>query len=209
MEDPAVKIIAQTVADLTAAAARNTVGAVANKVSAAKKRHDQAKTVTELESLINELVNDKIEVERIAKTLENELVSQQISDADIDFIVNTIVPMVEKFTEDDAKQQEYIDIAKQLLSKETLKVMQLIGFNYREAIGKPLTILCGDAIGRLSPKSKVNQVELSVATAKNQTALAQLSADKESYDRFARLLGREDLIIESEKESQDGEHSNN
>jgi len=188
MEDPTAKIIAQTVADLTAAAARNTVSAVANKVSAAKKKHDQAKTITELESLINELVNDKIEVERIAKTLENELVSQQISDADIDFIVNTIVPMVEKITENDSKQQEYIDIARQLLSKETLKVMQLIGFNYREAIGKPLTILCRDSIGKLSSKPKVDQVELDVTTVKNQTALAQLSTDKESYDRFARLL---------------------
>lgn len=199
MEDPTAKIITQTVADLTAAVARNTVGAVASKVKAAKNKKDQAKTITELESLVNELINDKIELERIAKTLENELVSQQISDTDITFIVNTIVPLVEKFTENDPKRQEYIDIAKQLLSKETLKVMQLIGFNYREAIGAPLTMLCSSAISNLG--NSENKLEQAKLNTKNEIGLVQLSQNKDAYNRFAKLIRRQELIVEDQGDS--------
>jgi len=172
MEDPTAKIIAQTVADLTAAAARNTVGAVASKVSAAKKKRDQVKTITELEALINDLVNDKIELERIAKTLENELVTQQISDSDIDFIVNSIVPLVKDLTAGDEKQQEYIGYIERLLSKESLKVMQLIGFNYREALGVPLTQLCAKAISQLG--NNEGKIELTKLNTQNEIGLVQL-----------------------------------
>ena len=33
-----------------------------------------------------------------------------------------------------------------LLNKDTLKTMQLLGFNYKEAIGEPLTEVCSNAI---------------------------------------------------------------
>lgn len=33
-----------------------------------------------------------------------------------------------------------------LLNKDTLKTMQLIGFNYKQAIGEPLTEACATAI---------------------------------------------------------------
>lgn len=35
---------------------------------------------------------------------------------------------------------------KKLISVDTLKSMQLIGFNYKAAIGEPLTQLCANAI---------------------------------------------------------------
>ena len=195
MDDQTTKIVTQTVADLAAATVRNTVGAVSDKVKAAKKGRDQAKTITELESLINELINDKIEVERIAKTLENELVSQQISDSDITFIVDTIIPLVEKITKSDPKRQEYIVIAKQLLSKETLTVMQLIGFNYREAIGAPLTRLCANAIQNIAQTEDKRDIEK--INAEYQVNLVRISQDKEAYERFAKLIGRNELISSS------------
>ena len=46
-----------------------------------------------------------------------------------------------------------------LLNKDTLKTMQLLGFNYKEAIGEPLTEVCSNAIrntlGSLSSKKNV------------------------------------------------------
>lgn len=194
MDDQSAKIITQATADLAVIAARNTVGAVADKIKVAKNKRDQAKTISELEELINDLVNDKIELERLSKTLENELVSQQISDEDISFIVNTVVPLVEKFAENDPKRQEYIDIAKQLLSRETLKVMQLIGFNYREAIGAPLTRLCANAINNLGNSD--NKVELTRLNTQNEIGLVELSRNKDAYNRFAKLIRRPELIVE-------------
>lgn len=49
-----------------------------------------------------------------------------------------------------------------LLNKDTLKTMQLLGFNYKEAIGEPLTEVCSNAIreklgGRALSKNKQNK----------------------------------------------------
>lgn len=47
---------------------------------------------------------------------------------------------------------------KNLISIDTLKAMQLIGFNYKEAIGEPLTHACANAIkNKLAPKNNFNE----------------------------------------------------
>ncbi len=40
----------------------------------------------------------------------------------------------------------YFERFKSLLSVDTLKAMQLLGFDYKKAIGDPLTEVCADAI---------------------------------------------------------------
>lgn len=196
MDDQTSKIIAQTVANLAEVTARNTISAVSDKIKKAKTNRDQAKTITELDEIINDLIKDKIELERIAKTLENELVSQQISDKDIEFIVKSAIPKVEEFTKDDPKQQTYIDAVKGLLSKEMLQVMQLIGFNYREGIGAPLTQLCANAIRSLADTQ--NKQELAKLDVEREISLIKLSQDKDAYNRFARLISRTDLTASEE-----------
>lgn len=42
---------------------------------------------------------------------------------------------------------------KELISVDTLKTMQLLGFNYKAAIGEPLTRLCSEAISNLTKKN--------------------------------------------------------
>ena len=39
---------------------------------------------------------------------------------------------------------------------DTLKTMQLLGFNYKAAIGEPLTQICANAITNLGNKQKTN-----------------------------------------------------
>lgn len=41
---------------------------------------------------------------------------------------------------------ESLNQIKDLISVDTLKTMQLLGFNYKAAIGEPLTQLCADSI---------------------------------------------------------------
>ena len=43
---------------------------------------------------------------------------------------------------------------KELISIDTLKVMQLLGFNYKSAIGEPLTQICAKTISSLVDKKK-------------------------------------------------------
>lgn len=59
---------------------------------------------------------------------------------------------VEKVT---AQVQSYEQI-KELISVDTLKTMQLLGFNYKAAIGEPLTQICANAITNIGNK-KSNQ----------------------------------------------------
>ena len=194
MDDQTSKLLAQVIINLTEAAGRNTVGAVSDKIKKAKAGKDKDKTIRELEEIVNDVINDKIELERIAKTLENELVSQRISDKDIDFIAKSVIPIIEKLVQNDPKQKAYIDTIKTLLSKEILQVMQLIGFNYREAIGSPLTQLCANAIKNVVKTD--DKQELARLNVENQNNLMLLSQNVDAHNRFVRLIGREDLITQ-------------
>ena len=40
-----------------------------------------------------------------------------------------------------------------LISVDTLRAMQLLGFNYKAAIGEPLTKLCADKISSLGKRN--------------------------------------------------------
>ena len=52
------------------------------------------------------------------------------------------------------KQVESYEQIKELISVDTLKTMQLLGFNYKAAIGEPLTQICANAISNLGNKNK-------------------------------------------------------
>lgn len=57
-----------------------------------------------------------------------------------------------------SKQEDNIDTIIKLINKDTLKTMQLLGFNYKEAIGTPLTEASANAIKKHlgGPNSKGN-----------------------------------------------------
>lgn len=50
------------------------------------------------------------------------------------------------------RQIESMEQLKALISVDTLKTMQLLGFNYKAAIGEPLTQICSKAILSLADK---------------------------------------------------------
>lgn len=179
-------------ANLVEVAARNTVSRIASSVKKAKAGHDKDKIIRELEDLINSLTADKIELERLAKVLENELIAQRLSEENIVFIVDSIIPKIEELTKRDPKQQTYLNAIKSLLSKDTLQVMQLIGFNYKSAIGEPLTQLCANAIKSITDKT--DDKDMAKLRTENEIALVQLSQDEAAYNRFAKLIGRDNLV---------------
>lgn len=132
---------------LTGAALRNSAVAVTDRITAARARKRDQETITELEEIVYALQDDKSELVRIAQAYESELVSQRISSADIDYISATVIPVLGKLMEagaaqggsDPAAMQEMLDLLRPLLSAETVTVLQLLGFNFRKAIGEPLT----------------------------------------------------------------------
>lgn len=51
----------------------------------------------------------------------------------------------------DPETQKYLDVLEKLLSVETVTVLQLLGFNFRQAIGEPLTQLVRRLIASRAP----------------------------------------------------------
>lgn len=154
MIDPAVADVLTRLAEL---AARNTVGSVQTRINTAKaaKRHEE--TVNDLTEIINQLIEDRAEILGIATTLREQLVAQRVTAEEIAFITDTLIPTVERLAElsENEGTSEFVDALKSLVSVETLTVLQLVGFNFKSAIGEPLTAVVGAQILRLAPEHSV------------------------------------------------------
>ena len=133
------QIAMQLAANLVEATARNSASIISNKIKASKAKKDNKETINELEEIISDLLADKAEIQRIAQAYEQELVSQKITDDDIKYITDNLLPILVNFVPE--KDKDIIEQLKKILSVESLTIMQLIGFNYKQAIGEPLTVL--------------------------------------------------------------------
>ncbi|MEV5001764.1 hypothetical protein [Nocardioides sp. LML1-1-1.1] len=128
---------------LAEAIARNAASAIGSKVNAIRARKLDQAAMNELIELVNDLISDKNELIGIAQGYEQELVAQRISDNDITYITTQLLPLVEQLSgfADDREGAEAVKAIKSLVTAETLTIMQLVGFNFRRAIGEPLTTL--------------------------------------------------------------------
>ena len=147
---------------------KGTATAIHGKIESIKNSKDADKIRTTYDEIVNQLLSEREEAVRIAQTYKQELERVVISDEDIEYlhvtiskvldIVKTIqvVKGVERSTNESLKVIEAIESAKELVSKDVLKTMQLLGFNYRAAIGEPLTKLCADAISSLGASKTQN-----------------------------------------------------
>ena len=139
-------------AQLGILAAKNTASTIYNKISVLKHRREDGKTITEYEEIINDLITEKQELIRIANAYKQQYENINISDEDMEYLHNTLKIVLE-LTSPEGKIDENMNVGLALLNKDTLKTMQLIGFNYKEGIGRPLTELCEEWIKlKLSPK---------------------------------------------------------
>jgi len=152
---------------LTELAVKGTTTAVVNKVKAIKEEKNADKLRGTYDEIVNELLAERDEAVRIAQAYKSELERIIISDEDIVHLHNTVSRLLEIIKsvqlvsaigkgEEEVKkveaQVESYEQLKELISVDTLKTMQLLGFNYKAAIGKPLTEICANAIINLGGK---------------------------------------------------------
>jgi hypothetical protein len=81
------------------------------------------------------------------------------------------------------KIKKQIQTLKPLLSVETVNVLQLVGFNFRQAIGAPLTQRLKDTIESQNSAGG----ELQIEALRNQRAAMELAADPDAYARFREM----------------------
>ncbi len=174
------QIMTQLAANLVEATARNGASIISDKIKTAKTKKEYKETISELEEIIYDLLTDKAEIQRIAQAYEQELVSQKITEGDIKYITDNLLPIIAEFIPE--KDKEQFDQLKKVLSVETLTIMQLIGFNYKQAIGEPLTLLLRKIIeSKIPMDSKTN--------ANYALAMATLANSEEATKRYYQLTG--------------------
>lgn len=189
-------VVQQLAVQLGALGAKNTAAAIVDRITAVKARKKDAETITTMQEIINDLIADKAEVTAIAQSFQEVLVSQRITETEIRYIADTVLPLVRSLVgvgeDDDGGEdsevsgegsdvdratRQKLEMVEKLLSVETVTVLQLLGFNFKRAIGEPLTDLVGRLIASARPESGDVEAEIRVATIQNQTALFELSRE--------------------------------
>ena len=154
-------IIAEGVASLGVSlatlSANGTASAVTAKVKALKAEKNADIIRTAYDELISELLEERANAIMIAQGYKAELDRVQISDDDIASLDATIGRVLDLIAPDPGQgdsnevaaaraRRESLQQLRQLVSADTLRTMQLLGFNYKAAIGEPLTNLCAQKI---------------------------------------------------------------
>lgn len=153
MEDAYYQLMAEMSVSLAELVAKGTTSAVMKKIRAIKDVKDIDKLRTTYDSLLNEVLQEREEAVRIAQAYKAEIDRIVISDEDIKHLhatVSQLLDIIKQFSPD--TPVESYEVIKELISVDILKTMQLLGFNYKAAIGEPLTALCASAISSIGKK---------------------------------------------------------
>lgn len=174
---------------------KNTTETIFNRIDAAKGNRDKEKTILALEEIIKDLLDDKNKLNQIIRQYEELLAIQKLSDKNIDYITENIVPLlsqvlasdvVTKGNEEKAEEiNEVINLLTPLLSVETLTILQLLGFNFREGIGDPLTNLVKGAINK--KETEELNYQYSIEATKTQTELFKLLQTEEGREVYKQI----------------------
>lgn len=115
-----------------------------------------------------------------------------ISDEDIQHLHNTVTRILELVknsqgnmnTEVNTQIQAYEQI-KELISVDTLKTMQLLGFNYKAAIGEPLTLMLRNFIlSKVADPDGLNSFQKVVTP-----EMVEILKDDTAYENFKQITG--------------------
>lgn len=183
-------VILELATQLASLTAKGTVSGIQTKIASMKNESNIENLKNDYNELIDQLISERAEAIRIARSYKDELEKVEISDDDITHLHNTIEKILDILKEtivvenDDnrevMKQISAFEQIKNLISVDTLKTMQLLGFNFKIAIGEPLTNMLKNFINSKSPAS--NQYEIfekfitpeMVEILKNETAYKNL-----------------------------------
>ena len=178
MEPEYISGIVALSASLSELAVKGTATAISNRVKAVKTEKDAA--------VIRATYDEREEAVRIAQAYKSELDRVQISDEDIANLHNTVSRILELVKDENNTQQiESYEKMKELISIDTLKSMQLLGFNFKYAIGEPLTMLIRNMI-----MSRVKETD-SLKAFKSFTTpeMVEILKNDTAFSNLRRLAG--------------------
>lgn len=181
---------------LSELATKNTASYVWDRIQMIRDSKDYEKSKGTYEELINKLLQERDDAVKIAQIYRNELGKIEISDEDIKHLHETITNILnalkaiqkiqtgEETNEIVDNQFEMMEQVKNFISIDTLKTMQLIGFNYKIAIGEPLTQVTRDFLLTKLASSKANKDFQNTLTPQ----FVEVLKNKQSTENFLKVL---------------------
>lgn len=143
---------------LATLAVKGTALAINARIKSLKDEKSIDKVRATYDEIINELIFEREEAVRIAQVYKNEIDRYEIKDVDIQHLQRTVERALEILRQmSPTIELDTFEQFKELISVDTLKALQLLGFNYKAAIGEPLTKLCADAILNRASRGSGNQ----------------------------------------------------
>ena len=126
-------------------AARNTAVAISDRLSVIRTRKADRESLSHLEEIITDLIADKNELLQIAHAFEQDLVAQRITQEQATALVGAVVPASKLMAGSSGSEgSKAIEPLLPLLTPDIITALQLLGFNFRKALGEPLTQLLAD-----------------------------------------------------------------
>lgn len=178
---------------LTKFIATSSVQVVTDKIKVAKGKKNSEEIINTLEEIINQLISEKNQLIQIAQAYDQTLIAQKMTDEEIEYITGSIVPLIDQMLEADEnseKLRQQMDVLKPLLSKETINIMQLLGFNFKRAIGEPLTELVRQLISSKKPITPEDNNELLLIREQKELEYIKLAQNEEAFKNLKELYGR-------------------
>src|SRR5205085_491982 len=118
------------------------------------------------------------------------------SQKDIEYITTKFIPVLKNLIKQTSSNEnsgrttdieKAIDSLTPLLSVEMLTVLQLVGFNFKKAIGEPLTILLQKFITSKVPVDPQSKLEYNKLLVTFNPKFLKVAQDKDASDRLERL----------------------
>ncbi len=168
-----------------------------DRLRVSKETNSMEDQIKILDEIVSELLSEKSELVQIAQVYDEQLVAQKISEGDVEYIASNIIPLLEKFmdsSEEDDKEdntKKDFEIVKPLLSKETFNMLQLLGFNYKRAIGEPLTELVNGFILMQKPISQEENIESDKLDKQYNIEQMKMINNEAAYERYKEYIKKE------------------
>lgn len=174
---------------------QSTIG-IRDRLRVSKESKSDKENINVLEEIIQELLAEKNQLIQIAQVYDEQVVAQKISEEDVEYIATNIFPLLEKLLdnskdqEEAEKNRETLETFKPLLSKETFNIFQLLGFNYKRALGEPLTELVNGMIVSQKPIPQDLNLRLQTLQHEHEIQYFKMVNDEDSFQRHLKLQGK-------------------
>lgn len=191
--DPLITSLLTQLAELTV---KNSAASIAERIKTSKAAKSDQQTIGILEEIINELIDERNELQRISNALKEHIVAETISEADITYINENLLDIIEYLIASDTSENsvnrenyaKWVATLEKLLSPELLKILQLLGLNYREAIGVPLTKMIATKID--SDLSPAELAKYNTLVIQRDIELAHVALDEDASRRLMRITNQ-------------------